>query len=60
VWKTSNGGTDWRIVADFGSSGAFLVNRVLAVTGAVYASTFGPGLHNGKLMRSRAAAIDSW
>ncbi len=49
VWKSADGGATWHAAASFGSSGAFLVNRVLVAGGAVYASTFGPGIHDGKL-----------
>lgn len=52
VWKSADAGETWSVVADFASTGAFLVNRVLAAPGAVYASTFGPGIHDGKLFRS--------
>jgi photosystem II stability/assembly factor-like uncharacterized protein len=52
VWKSADGGATWMAAADFSSTGAFLVNRVLAADGAVYASTFGLGLHEGKLYRS--------
>jgi photosystem II stability/assembly factor-like uncharacterized protein len=52
VWKSTDGGSNWTAVADFSPAGAFLVNRVLAAGGAVFASTFGPGMHDGKLYRS--------
>jgi photosystem II stability/assembly factor-like uncharacterized protein len=52
VWKSTDGGLTWRSVADFSAGGAFLTNRVLAAGGAVYASTFGPGMHDGKLYKS--------
>ena len=47
-----DGGLNWFMAADFSSDRAFLVNRVLATSGAVYAATFGPGIHAGKLYRS--------
>ena len=49
VWRSADGGKTWNRAADFSSSGAFLVNRVLVAGTKVYASTFGPGLHGGKL-----------
>jgi photosystem II stability/assembly factor-like uncharacterized protein len=52
VWKSADGGATWNEAANFNSSGAFLVNRVLVAEGAVYASTFGPGIHDGKFYRS--------
>lgn len=52
VWKSADAGTIWEAVADFLGDGAFLVNRVLAYGGIVYVSTFGPGMHGGKLYRS--------
>ena len=39
----------WRPIS---AARAFLVNRVLATSRAVYAATFGPGIHAGKLYRS--------
>ncbi len=52
IWKSADGGLNWFTVADFSADHAFLVNRVLATSGAVYAATFGPGIHDGKLYRS--------
>jgi photosystem II stability/assembly factor-like uncharacterized protein len=52
VWKSADAGSTWTVAADFGSSGAFLINRVFAAQDAVYASTFGPGMHDGKMFRS--------
>jgi photosystem II stability/assembly factor-like uncharacterized protein len=52
LWKSTDGGSNWAIRASFASSGAFLVNRVLASGSSVYISTFGPTLHSGKLYRS--------
>jgi len=52
VWKTTDAGSTWEEIANFSSDGAFLVNRVLADGNTVYASTFGPGLHGGKLYKS--------
>jgi photosystem II stability/assembly factor-like uncharacterized protein len=53
LWASRDGGASWAVVADWSGEGAFLVNRVLAgPAGSVYASTFGPGIHGGKLYRS--------
>jgi photosystem II stability/assembly factor-like uncharacterized protein len=52
VWKSTDGGGTWTAVANFSSTGAFMLNRVLVAGSAVYASTFGPGIHDGKLYRS--------
>jgi photosystem II stability/assembly factor-like uncharacterized protein len=59
VWMTADGGATWADIADFSSDGAFLVNRVLAVANdTVYVSTFGPGIHGGKLYRSTNGGAD--
>ncbi|MFC1592623.1 hypothetical protein ACFLWZ_01775 [Chloroflexota bacterium] len=55
IWKTSDCGTHWEEIADFSNDRAFLLNRVLADGDTVYASTFGPGLHGGKLYKSTDA-----
>ena len=52
VWKSQDAGESWAVVGDFRRGGAFAANRVLARGGAVYAATFGPGLHGGKLYKS--------
>ena len=52
VWKSTDGGVTWTAVANFSSTGAFMLNRVLVAGSAVYASTFGPGIHDRKLYRS--------
>ena len=52
LWKSMDAGKTWIETANFSADRAFLVNRVLAVKNAVYASTFGPGMHDGKLYRS--------
>jgi photosystem II stability/assembly factor-like uncharacterized protein len=48
LWKSTDAGITWSSL-DFSFSGAFLVNRVLVANGNVYLSTFGPGIHGGKL-----------
>ena len=58
IWKTSDAGAGWNEIADFTYYGAFLVNRVLADGDVVYASTFGPGLHGGKLYKSENAGAN--
>jgi len=58
LWKSTDGGATWSASgasADWAGSGAFLVNRVLADGDTVYVSTFGPGLHGGKLYKSTDA-----
>jgi PKD repeat protein/photosystem II stability/assembly factor-like uncharacterized protein len=52
VWKSTDAGLTWIETADFSSNGAFLVNRVSVYGNIVYASTFGPSLHGGKLYKS--------
>ncbi len=52
VWKSTTGGSGWTEVADFSSSGGFLLNRVVADGTTVYAATFGPGIHGGRLYKS--------
>jgi photosystem II stability/assembly factor-like uncharacterized protein len=52
LWKSTTGGAGWTEVADFSSSGAFLVNRVVADGSTVYAATFGPSIHGGRLYKS--------
>lgn len=49
LWRSTDRGISWSAIADFGADGAYLVNRVLVACGAVYVSTFGPGLHGGSL-----------
>ncbi len=55
VWKSIDGGATWEVIGDFSSNGAFLVNRVLADGDRIYAATFGPGMHGGKLYKSTDA-----
>jgi photosystem II stability/assembly factor-like uncharacterized protein len=52
IWKSTDAGATWERIADFSSHRAFLVNRVLADGGTVYASTFGPTMHDGRLYKS--------
>lgn len=52
LWKSMDGGSTWKVTADFSSDRAFLLNRVFVEGNTVYASTFGPGIHDGKLYRS--------
>lgn len=52
LWKTVDAGVNWMEIADFSADGAFLVNRVFADGDTVYVSTFGPGLHGGRLYKS--------
>jgi len=52
VWRTRDGGDSWEEVADFSKDGALLVMRVAAFGGTVYASTFEPFLHGGRLYKS--------
>ena len=52
VWKTTDAGQTWEVIGDFTKDGAFLMNRVFVKNGVVYAATFGPGLHGGKLYTS--------
>jgi photosystem II stability/assembly factor-like uncharacterized protein len=52
VWRSTDAGASWVAVGDFGEDGAFLVNRVLADGESLYAATFGPGIHSGRLYRS--------
>jgi photosystem II stability/assembly factor-like uncharacterized protein len=52
VWRSTDSGATWTTVANFSSTGAFMLNRVLVAGNAVYAATFGPGIHDGKLYRS--------
>ena len=52
VWKSTDSGATWTSIADFSSTGAFMLNRVFVAGNAVYASTFGPNMHDGKLYRS--------
>ncbi len=59
VWRSTDGGETWQKVADFSSEGAFVLNRVMADGDVVYAATFGPGLHGGKLYKSTDAGT-SW
>ena len=53
LWKSMDGGSSWEVKADFSSDRAFLLNRVLAGGNSVYVSTFGPGVHDGKLYLSK-------
>jgi photosystem II stability/assembly factor-like uncharacterized protein len=55
VWKSTDAGATWQKVADFSRDRAFLLNRVFADGDTVYAATFGPGLHAGKLYKSTDA-----
>jgi len=55
VWKSTDAGATWEEIADFSEDRAFLVNRVLVDGNTVYASTFGPSLHGGKLHKSTDA-----
>lgn len=59
LWKSTDGGKTWAAAADFAAAGAFLLNRVLADGKVVYASTFGPTIHGGRLYRSPDAGT-SW
>ncbi|MBN2289303.1 MAG: hypothetical protein JXQ83_08220, partial [Candidatus Glassbacteria bacterium] len=59
LWKTSDAGSSWRETADFSADRAFLLNRVLADGNNVYAATFGPGIHGGKLYKSTDSG-SSW
>ena len=59
LWKSMDGGNSWNAVADFSTDGAFLVNRVFAYQGNIFASTFGPDIHGGKLYRSKDDG-DTW
>ncbi len=52
IWRTSDGGETWEEIANFRRDGAFLVNRVLSDGDTLYAATFGPGIHGGKLYKS--------
>ena len=52
VWRTLDGGATWEEVADFRKDGALLVMRVMTFGGTVYASTFEPFLHGGRLYKS--------
>ena len=58
VWKSMDFGQTWHVAADFSASGAFLLNRVFAMGDTVYAATFGPGIHGGKLYRSKNGGKD--
>jgi photosystem II stability/assembly factor-like uncharacterized protein len=59
VWKTEDGGQNWKQVADFTGDGALLVMRVFAEVNTVYASTFMPALRGGRLYRSTDAG-ETW
>lgn len=52
LWKSEDAGESWEVSADFSADRAFLLNRVLCEENSVYVSTFGPGIHEGKLYRS--------
>ncbi|MFC1941405.1 WD40/YVTN/BNR-like repeat-containing protein [Chloroflexota bacterium] len=52
VWKSMDAGETWQLAADFSDDGAFLLNRIFADGDIVYAATFGPGLHSGRLYKS--------
>ena len=52
LWKSVDAGVSWVVAADFSADKAFLLNRVLCEGNSVYTSTFGPGIHNGKLYHS--------
>jgi photosystem II stability/assembly factor-like uncharacterized protein len=52
VWMSTDSGKTWDIIGDFTQDGAFLMNRVFVKNGSVYAATFGPGLHGGRLYTS--------
>jgi len=58
VWKTTDAGSTWNVIANFISDGAFLANRVFVDGDTVYAATFGPGIHGGKLYKSTNAGTD--
>ena len=49
LWKSTDSGNTWAVTADFSKDGAFLLNRVYTDKDHVYASTFGPSIHSGKL-----------
>jgi photosystem II stability/assembly factor-like uncharacterized protein len=55
VWRSVDGGATWEAIADFSADGAFLLNRVLVSGDALYAATFGPTVHGGKLYTSTDA-----
>ncbi len=57
VWKTADAGKTWTLAADFTEDRAFMVNRVLVFENTVYASTFGPDLHGGKLYKSANSGL---
>lgn len=53
VWMSTDSGQTWKIIGNFAKDGAFLMNRVFVNHGVVYAATFGPGLHGGRLYTSQ-------
>jgi photosystem II stability/assembly factor-like uncharacterized protein len=57
LWKSADGGSTWTIIADFSQNRAFLVNRVVVDGSTVYVSTFGPGIHQGRLYKSIDAGL---
>jgi photosystem II stability/assembly factor-like uncharacterized protein len=59
VWKSDDAGETWKEVADFTAEGALLVMRVISHGPDVYAATFAPCLHGGRLYKSRDAG-ESW
>ena len=59
LWKSTDSGKTWEEIADFSDDGAFLLNRVLAEGSTVYAATFGPTIHGGKLYKSENAG-ETW